>query len=172
MNPLFCAHLIADFLLQPDDLVAWKQRSVGGVFMHSFVHLVVMAALILPFNFSLWPIIFAVSAMHAVIDQWKISYQKRYTTFVSSFLVDQVSHLLAITAFFLMMPFTIGFWNTEAGIGITILLLISSWLLGLWHLGIFEGIMPKFHGRKFTTALLVTITFVMFLIPAILLSTF
>lgn len=169
MNPLFTAHLIADFLLQPDDLVAWKQRSVGGVFMHSFVHLLVMSAMIIPFNFDLWPIVFAVAAMHAVVDQWKISYQKKFSSYVGSFLVDQTAHLLTIFAFFMVMPFKLTFWNSDAGIGISILLLISSWLLGLWHLGIFEHLMPKFHGKKITTILLVTTTFVMFLIPAIIL---
>lgn len=169
MNPLFTAHLIADFLLQPDDLVAWKQRSVGGVFMHSFVHLAVMSAMILAFNVQLWPVIVGVAALHAVIDQWKISYQDRYKSYVISFFIDQFAHLVAIFAFFMIMPFKLTFWKTDAGIGIGILLLLSSWLLGLWHLGIFKNRMPAVGKGKIPTALLVTLTFILFLIPAILL---
>jgi len=96
---LFIAHLIGDFLLQPDKWVADKEaKKIRSKYLywHILIHTVALL-LLLPFrNDFLWTIAIIV-ASHYLIDLAKLYAQdliaKHYL-----FILDQVAHLLVLVA--------------------------------------------------------------------------
>lgn len=96
------AHLIADFVLQPYELVELKRRPVGLV-IHSAIHAAITAVLVAPF-LPAWPMVIAVLAVvHYLIDRWKVAASpSRGPASLVFFLGDQFLHLavlgLAVTA--------------------------------------------------------------------------
>lgn len=134
MNPLYIAHVVADFLLQPNRLAAWKEKRFAGVLAHAGIHGVVMGIFLWPRSAKLFAAVILIAALHAIIDQLKISYQKNRVSFSSGFLVDQVAHFSVLTVAAMLFPFQISFWLTTPGKGILALLFFFSFTLGLWHL--------------------------------------
>lgn len=161
MNPLFPAHLVADFLLQPKSLVLWKQRDIGGVAVHAAVHAVIMSLFIMPGRFRDAAILALIALSHALIDHAKIRYEKKYGSSSKSFLLDQCAHFVILVAasFFLSPP---SFWHSEAGRGILSLFLFFSFGLGAFYL--------SRKPVRTIKILLVSIVFAAFLIPTKLLS--
>ncbi len=67
------AHFLADYPFQPRSLVAFKMKSFWGVLLHTFIYLVVMSALLLPF-WGYTEVRLAIGIMfvtHTAIDQLK-----------------------------------------------------------------------------------------------------
>lgn len=105
---LIIIHLIADFLLQTDEMVSEKRKYIKK---HSLHHLLLTAILLTVFWMTsfhyldfvhavLFPAIF-ISATHFVIDFMKVKlvdgYEKRDNGFILSFFIlDQLMHLLMI----------------------------------------------------------------------------
>ncbi|MGF7184922.1 hypothetical protein GGQ84_001007 [Desulfitispora alkaliphila] len=108
---LLVGHLIADFPLQTNKLVAWKKTSKYGIAAHSMVGVIVTGALILPYLDKLWPALIAIGLTHYWIDGWKINVEKKkepgFKGQLSYFIADQVLHIFVIfiianaTSFFL-----------------------------------------------------------------------
>jgi hypothetical protein len=95
---LILGHLAGDFLLQPNILIKWKQKSPQGMLFHVLVHFLVNFVLLLPFLTDISVILglFTLSAAHFVIDSVKIQKEAAGRRFRRYFLIDQMSHLLAI----------------------------------------------------------------------------
>ncbi|MFA6917644.1 MAG: DUF3307 domain-containing protein [Candidatus Gracilibacteria bacterium] len=97
---LILAHLIGDFILQPESLVKLKMKSVKGTLLHVFIHFIVGVAILAPFITHgykwLILIIFAICFMHFVIDEAKINYELKHDKKVKPFIIDQSLHLLTI----------------------------------------------------------------------------
>ncbi len=90
------AHFIGDYVLQNDQIVAWKHRSFKGVVFHSL--LVTLAFIVV-----LWPylhnqaVLFAIGlnwVLHLAQDQLKIKMIDRFGSALSAFLFDQAVHLI------------------------------------------------------------------------------
>ncbi|MDR7420308.1 MAG: DUF3307 domain-containing protein [Armatimonadota bacterium] len=93
---LLLAHLVADFVLQPYELVRLKTRPIG-LLIHVAIHSVLTAVLVAPFMPG-WPwIVPMLGAVHYVIDYAKVS--SRATDGPASFVVfvaDQLAHLAVL----------------------------------------------------------------------------
>lgn len=97
---LLFAHLLADFVFQPERLVKWKMRSIWGTIVHVVIHFFTNLIVLLPFllNGYLWLIymILGICIIHFCIDEAKINYDLKHDKKVKPFLVDQLLHLLTI----------------------------------------------------------------------------
>ena len=166
MHPLFIAHVIADFLLQPTWLVRLKENKTAGIIIHAGIHALVLGLFLIPKHFATVIIIAAIAASHGIIDAAKIRYQKTHPSFAPSFLVDQLAHLsiLAIAAKLIPVP---EFWLSEGGIGILALLFFFSFGSALLNL---QSKPSLGLGPEIKRSLLVTLVFLLFFIPSLLLA--
>ena len=134
MNALYIAHIVADFLLQPNRLAAFKEKRFAGVLLHAGIHGAVMGLFLWPTRPRLAVAIVLIAGIHAVVDQLKIAYQRKSATFGRGFIIDQAAHFIVLTIATLLFPFSFAFWFTTPGRGILTLLFFFSFTLGLWHL--------------------------------------
>lgn len=96
---LLFAHLVADFLLQPNILIRWKNASKWGVFLHSLVVFFVSALVLSPFlgDGRIWLILLVLALVHFLQDNCKIAFDRRSRhAYVKHFLLDQIGHCLMI----------------------------------------------------------------------------
>ncbi|MCC7197767.1 DUF3307 domain-containing protein [Candidatus Peregrinibacteria bacterium] len=134
---LLLAHLLADFVLQPHKLVAWKFKSWKGTAAHASVHFAANLLVFLPFlnDIRVWLVFVAVSATHFAIDSIKIEKEKHGRHFLAYFCADQMAHLAVISlvaGLFLGFPleWNIVFWGNSLGetltvLGINLLILLT-----------------------------------------------
>lgn len=102
---MILAHLIGDYVLQWNQLAAWKSRALGGVTIHCLVLFSVTWLLALPFDPFWWGIFF-ISGSHFVIDALQLRFKPALPP-LGRFLLDQVAHFTVIgTALF-----TSGYWQ-------------------------------------------------------------
>ncbi len=93
---LFLAHLIADFILQPYELVRLKRRPVG-LTIHSLIHALIMILLAAPVLPRWWAIIPAVIVAHYVVDRMKVVHgPERGPLSLAAFLLDQAAHMVIL----------------------------------------------------------------------------
>ncbi len=103
---LVLAHLIADFILQFEELYQLKVRSHLGHFFHALIHLIVSLLLAIPF-ILVYPwvavYIFVLAVIHHFQDIVKYNLQSKYPKQIFwCFTIDQMGHFLFLTtAFFL-----------------------------------------------------------------------
>lgn len=93
---LLLAHLIGDFILQPNKWVLDKELKKGKsiyLYLHTALHLVLMLLFVAEVDFIIYGILLAVS--HGIIDFIKLKFQKKKTKRIW-FSVDQVLHLMMI----------------------------------------------------------------------------
>ena len=98
---LIVAHLIADFLLQPNGLIALKMRSSWGLFIHSLIVFMVMALVLFPYlpNINVWFVLFAIAVIHYWQDKSKVLHERHAKKhFAWYFLLDQSIHMVALIA--------------------------------------------------------------------------
>ena len=93
---LFLAHIIGDFFLQPKKWVkekeAKKLKSLK-LYIHIAIHIALL--FILTWDFTLWPLIVAISVSHFIIDVAKLFFQNKKTKRLW-FFIDQVLHVVLI----------------------------------------------------------------------------
>jgi len=92
---LYLAHLVADFLLQPD-WIAKNKTKAQALLTHSGLH-VVIAVVVININLNRWIIlaIFGLAIAHAICDYVKAKYTRNEWL---AFTLDQLVHLLIIAA--------------------------------------------------------------------------
>ncbi|CAM3027168.1 DUF3307 domain-containing protein [Chryseobacterium flavum] len=93
---LILAHLLGDFILQPDSWVADKEnRRLKSKFL--YLHILIHTALSLIFlwNLTLWWVAVLTGASHFIIDAAKLTFQNIKTK-KRWFFIDQVLHVLVI----------------------------------------------------------------------------
>lgn len=95
---LIIAHLLADFILQSNRLVAWKTKQFRGVIVHVCIFSVVALLILFPYliHWETWAIIGAISIFHLIIDQAKINIALRRDAYVLPFITDQALHFLSL----------------------------------------------------------------------------
>jgi len=180
MHPLFLAHLVADFLLQPNWLVQWKEKHVFGVIVHAAAHAAVMVLFLLPFRPEVFVMILIIALLHGLIDQAKITYQKKHRSEVASLrlglfektlALDQFAHLLVlIVAVFVMRSPIHSWWASEAGRGVAVLLFFFSFAFALAHLFKLKKFPLKNARARAARFLLISGIFAAYLIPGTLLG--
>lgn len=100
---LILGHLIADYLLQPKSLVAWKHRSLWGVGAHMLVHLLVTMFLISLYTGQPGAALLlsaGIAVGHFLIDYAKIIHDRRHSRPRLAYWLDQLAHFLVILAGF------------------------------------------------------------------------
>ena len=94
--PLILAHLLGDFLLQPNSWVADKERKKAeSKFLYFHVSIHMALAFVLLWNVELWWIALIIGITHFIIDWAKLHYQIPKTK-RTWFFVDQLLHILVI----------------------------------------------------------------------------
>jgi hypothetical protein len=101
---LILAHVAADFLLQPDRMVAQKRRPLWFA-----AHIAIVLATAIAATGTVHPALLALALAHAVIDAGKLALPRQNAT---AFALDQVAHgaTLIATATFLPGLFGSGLW--------------------------------------------------------------
>lgn len=97
---LYLAHLIADFLLQFEELYQLKVKHLLGHLLHVVIHFLMMTVLTWPYleNPFMWVFISSVTFIHFFQDLLKYSLQKKYPAWsFALFTLDQVFHLLFLS---------------------------------------------------------------------------
>ncbi|RQP08510.1 MAG: DUF3307 domain-containing protein [Chryseobacterium sp.] len=142
LTRLILAHLVGDFLLQPDKWVADKERKKlksGYLYLHALLHAVL--AFVALWDLWLWWMALLVGGVHFVIDAVKLVFQTQRSKRIW-FFADQALHLLSLVLiaslqfpyFYFMDIFTRGniaiitavvFLTTPASI--IIKMLLSAW---------------------------------------------
>lgn len=111
---LLLAHLIGDFILQPNKWVSDKEKKKEKsiyLYLHTALHLVLMLLFVAETNFIIYGTILAVS--HGIIDLIKLKFQKKKTKRIW-FLADQLMHLLMLIIIILLYNNTsIDFQNID-----------------------------------------------------------
>lgn len=93
---LLLAHLIGDFLLQPNSWISDKEdKKLGSKFLyiHMLVHGIVTWLLIGTTDFAPWVLLLVI--VHGAIDAIKLYFQKKKTKRIW-FFADQAAHILTI----------------------------------------------------------------------------
>ncbi len=101
---LYLAHLIADFILQCDELYRLKVRSKAGHLLHVLVHFLISALFVLPYlrNASVWGCLIFITVFHYLQDSVKYAVQKNHRLMFRAFVIDQIVHLLVILSVLLL----------------------------------------------------------------------
>lgn len=68
VQAMFLAHLLGDYVLQPDFLACWKKRSSWGVLAHGTVVTFSLWLCSLPFTLDWWPWALGIGAVHVLLD--------------------------------------------------------------------------------------------------------
>ncbi|HMU07029.1 MAG TPA: DUF3307 domain-containing protein [Kaistella sp.] len=94
--PLILAHLLGDFLLQPNSWVADKEQKKGkGKFLYFHVLIHIALVFIFLWNIQLWWIVLIIGITHFLIDWAKLQFQTPKTK-RTWFFVDQLLHIVVI----------------------------------------------------------------------------
>jgi hypothetical protein len=99
---LLLAHLLGDFIWQPNSWVADKEvkkyKSIY-LYLHILLHGVLAAILVWEINFIPYAVLIAVT--HGIIDLIKLNFQKKKTK-RTWFIIDQIAHILVLIAVVLL----------------------------------------------------------------------
>lgn len=93
---LILAHLLGDFLLQPNAWVSHKERKKTAsiyLYLHGFIHFALV--IIVLWNIKLWWIAAVVAVSHLIIDALKLHFQT-HTNKRTWFFLDQALHIAVI----------------------------------------------------------------------------
>ncbi|WP_026716214.1 DUF3307 domain-containing protein [Flavobacterium gelidilacus] len=118
---LLLAHLIGDFILQPNKWVSDKEKKKEKsmyLYIHTALHLLLMLLFVAEADFIVYGILLAVS--HGIIDLLKLKFQKKKTKRIW-FSIDQLLHLIMI--FIIVLTYnntSIDFQNIDNRIWILI----------------------------------------------------
>lgn len=137
---LLLAHILTDFVLQPDSWIEHKRKHRGKSYL-LVVHALVAGILSLLFLQELqwWYIAVFISVTHYIIDLWKLQQKKDNLKY---FLLDQLFHLIIIIIAWLYL--IEGFREVLPGISLIfnsaqVLVILSAYLLVIFPTGFLIG---------------------------------
>lgn len=109
---LFLAHILGDFILQPDGWVREKElrkaRSTR-LLLHGLVHFALILLVTLDIRWIPWALVIA--GLHVVVDAVKLQFQQERTRRVW-FFMDQAAHLLVLAVVVLLVQKPTILWHT------------------------------------------------------------
>ena len=126
---LFLAHIIADFILQPNAWVTHKEQQKGkSIFLvwHILIHFVLYALFIFKLDFLIYAAIIAL--LHGIIDFVKLKFQKKKTK-RNWFIIDQFIHLallFCVVFFYTNLPLNVFKLNQTAWVLITAFIFLTQ----------------------------------------------
>lgn len=92
----FFAHLLGDYILQPDWLVR-ERRKQWGMLLHAGIHFFVLALVVGPNRATLWPYLALLAAVHFLIDRFKLTFLlPRLGDEARAYLLDSALHLASL----------------------------------------------------------------------------
>ena len=146
---LILAHIIGDFLLQPESWVKDKQKKKlksSKLYIHVAIHLALLFLII--WDLKLWPLLVTIGVLHLIIDAIKLSFQNKKTK-RRWFFIDQLLHLLCIIIAYYI--FTDNTFDISAIITENTLLLITCLLFLTQPVSIImKAIFSKWNIEKLT----------------------
>ncbi|MEA1849427.1 MULTISPECIES: DUF3307 domain-containing protein [Chryseobacterium] len=93
---LILAHLLGDFILQPDSWVADKEsKKLKSVYLYIHVLIHTVLSFIFLWDLQLWWVAILIGVSHFIIDACKLSFQT-YKNKKNWFFIDQAFHVLVI----------------------------------------------------------------------------
>ncbi len=96
--PLILAHLLGDFILQPNSWVVNKEKKkAASIYLYIHILLHAILALVFLWDINLWWIALLIGITHFLIDWSKLHFQNTKTK-RTWFFVDQIAHILVIAA--------------------------------------------------------------------------
>lgn len=107
MMPLFwnlvLAHMIADFLLQPNAVYNLKLKGVAGQILHGLIICLTLTIFLasylgLP---MIWTYLFIIGLTHVIQDLIKTKYFKDHPLPFWPFIIDEITHLLLLALIFI-----------------------------------------------------------------------
>ncbi len=137
---LLLAHLITDFILQPNSWIKHKRKyKVRSHFLVIHALIAGILSVILLQKIEWWYIGVIISVTHFLIDWWKLNKEKDNLKY---FLLDQFFHLLVIAIVWLFLingfskiiPFLQEFFNST-----TALLIVGAYLIVIFPAGFLIG---------------------------------
>ncbi|MTH14056.1 DUF3307 domain-containing protein [Flavobacterium sp. LC2016-01] len=123
---LLLAHLLGDFIWQPNSWVADKEiKKHKSIYLYVHVVLHGVLATILAGEISFIPYVIFIAITHGIIDLIKLNFQKKKTK-RTWFVVDQIAHILVLIAVVLLYQNKniIPFWQDN-----TFWILLTGFLL-------------------------------------------
>ncbi|WP_348822429.1 DUF3307 domain-containing protein [Flavobacterium aestuarii] len=93
---LILAHLLGDFLLQPNSWVKAKEEKKAlawQLYAHTMIH--GLLSLLILFDITDWKLVTMITFSHLIIDYAKLKFQKESTK-ITWFIADQIAHLAII----------------------------------------------------------------------------
>lgn len=94
---LLLAHLIGDFLLQPQQWVAHKEKKkAASKYLYAHVVLHLLITMILLWNLSYWKIALIIMISHYIIDVAKLYIGPRFKNQNIPFFIDQLLHIIVL----------------------------------------------------------------------------
>jgi hypothetical protein len=96
---LILAHILGDFLLQPNSWVTAKEKEKGfawQLYVHALIH--GLLSLILLFDLTDWKLAAIIALSHLIIDYIKLKFQTESAK-ITWFIMDQLMHLTVLLFF-------------------------------------------------------------------------
>lgn len=96
---LILAHILGDFLLQPNNWVKAKEEKKAlawQLYAHVLIHC--LLSLLLLFDLTDWKLVVIIAFNHLIIDYVKLKFQTENSK-ITWFIVDQIAHLAVILFF-------------------------------------------------------------------------
>lgn len=165
---LLLAHLIADFLLQPEALVRWKHEKWQGIGLHCLVHFGISLLLLSPYlpSMNVLIVLVLVAMAHFLIDWIKVYFENRLNRYIVPFIVDQTIHVtvLILAAYMLrgdllMLQFQPFLWlysNPSVVVGLCLLILVTfAYELAVFQVGRKENSKYAPHYRRMAARLVI-----------------
>lgn len=93
---LILAHILGDFLLQPNSWVEAKEENKAlawQLYAHAMIH--GLLSLLILFDITDWKLVTMITFSHLIIDYAKLKFQKESTK-ITLFIADQIAHLAVI----------------------------------------------------------------------------
>jgi len=163
---LYLAHLVADFILQFEELYQLKVKSKLGHFFHVLAHFLTTALIIFPYLKypSAWILVLAVSAIHYYQDLIKYSTQEKYPkSRFYCFSIDQIVHFFVIGIVFFfpfakeqaIIPFssTLEFLYNDSQITlVAIALILSTFGCTYWLFEMRNSFIPNSRQDHYITS--------------------
>lgn len=111
---LILAHLLGDFILQPNSWVADKEsKKLRSIYLYIHVLIHTLLSFILLWNLQLWWVAVLVGISHFMIDAAKLNFQT-YKNKKNWFFIDQALHVLVIAGvFFYFNEFNFDFLQNQ-----------------------------------------------------------